>query len=72
MRYITPEVIIRHRLAERQKPRWDISVLCFCGPLGSEAIVQRLNATPTVGYRTRWGKEWSTLAFSKASARPLP
>ena len=59
MRYITPKIIIKHRLAERPKPHWDIAVLCFRGPLGSEAIVQRLNATP-VGYKTLWGMDEST------------
>ena len=59
MRYITPEIILRHRLAERPKPRWDVAVVCFRGPLGSQAIVQRLNAIP-VGYKTLWGMDEST------------
>jgi hypothetical protein len=36
MRYITPETIIKHRLAERPKPHWDVAVLCFRGPLGQK------------------------------------
>ena len=58
MRYITPEIIVKHRLAEHPQPHWDIAVLCFRGLLGSKAIVQRLNATP-VEYKTLWGMDES-------------
>ena len=57
-RYITPEVLLDIRFAERERPRWDVAVLCFRGAAGSDPLIRALDARP-VGVRTLYALEES-------------
>lgn len=58
-RYITPEALLHLRFGDRQRPAWDVAVLCFRGIAGSSALLEKLNARP-VGVRTLYALEEST------------
>jgi len=58
-RYITPDAILRIRYGDRPRPDWSVAVLCFRGPGGSEALVEKLHARP-VGVKTLYALEESS------------
>jgi purine-nucleoside phosphorylase len=55
-RYITPETLLDIRFGDRERPQWDIAVLCFRGRRGSAPLVEKLGARP-VGSKTLYGLE---------------
>lgn len=55
-RYIAPEAILDMRFGDRERPCWDIAVLCFRGRRGSDLLVERLGARP-VGRKTLYALE---------------
>ena len=40
---------MRLRFGDAPRPQWDVGVICFRGPGGSEAVVKRLGARPVAG-----------------------
>jgi uridine phosphorylase len=58
-RYITPEALMELRFRDRERPIWDVAVLCFRGRHGSGALVQKLGARP-VGRKVLYALEESS------------
>lgn len=40
---------MRLRFGGAPRPQWDVAVICFRGPAGSQAVVKRLGARPVAG-----------------------
>src|SRR5262249_60454347 len=55
-RYIAPEAVLDMRFGDRERPCWDIAVLCFRGRRGADLLVERLGARP-VGRKTLYALE---------------
>ena len=56
MRYITPEAIMRSRLGDNPRPRWDAAVLCFRSYEGSGLLIDAFDTEP-LGYKVLWGMD---------------
>lgn len=54
MRYITPEVLLKHRLGSRSRPQWRAAIISFLGHKNSQTLVRTFNAKP-VGYKIFYG-----------------
>lgn len=46
--YITPDIIVKHRLGKDPIPNWDIAILCFHGEKRSDMLVSAFSAKPLV------------------------
>jgi uridine phosphorylase len=57
-RYITPEALLSLRYGDRERPQWDVAVLCFRGVAGSGPLIAKLNARP-LGIRALYALEES-------------
>ena len=54
MRYITPELLIKHRISDQLYPHWSAAIVCFLGYENSQTIVRKFNAKP-IGYKIFYG-----------------
>lgn len=63
MRYITPKVLLKHRLGNQPHPQWSAAILCFLGYKSSQTLVSTFNAQP-LGYKVFYGlDEFSECPF---------